>query len=109
MNKWDFPIIGEDRHIEKITPGQDIIMTGFIALEGTARLAKEQWERLSCTLPAELLEDAIGFLNYMTRVPEAAGRGSDSASPADGEKRRNYDSTLGVGRVLRTGDAGEIA
>lgn len=72
MNRWDFPIIGEDRHIEKITPGQDIIMTGFIALEGTARLAKEQWERLSRTLPAELLEEVTGFLKYMTRVPEAA-------------------------------------
>ncbi len=72
MKKWDFPIIGEDRHIEKITPGQDIIVTGFIALEGTARLAKEQWEKLSRTLPEEFLSDAVGFLNYMTRVPEAA-------------------------------------
>lgn len=72
MNKWDFPIIGEDRHIEKITPGQDIIMTGFIALEGTARLAKEQWGKLARTLPEELLEEAVGFLDYMTRVPEAA-------------------------------------
>lgn len=72
MNRWEFPIIGEDRQIEKITPGQDIVMTGFIALEGTARLAKEQWEKLSCTLPEELLEEAADFLKYMKRVPEAA-------------------------------------
>ena len=72
MKKMDFPIIENDRHIEKITPGQDIIMTGFIALEGTARLAKEQWEKLSKTLPEDFLTDAVGFLNYLKRVPEAA-------------------------------------
>lgn len=68
----DFPVIEKDRHIEKITPGQDIIMTGFIALEGTARLAKEQRARLLRTLPEELLDEAEGFLHYLTRVPEAA-------------------------------------
>lgn len=68
----DFPIIGSDRHIEKITPGQDIVMTGFIALEGTARLAKEQREGLLKTLPEELLDEAEGFLKYLTKVPEAA-------------------------------------
>ena len=68
----DFPVIEADRHIEKITPGQDIIMTGFIALEGTARLAREQRELLLKTLPEELLDDAEAFLDYLTRVPEAA-------------------------------------
>ena len=71
-HEYDFPVIEKDRHIEKITPGQDIIMTGFIALEGTARLAKEQRERLLETLPEELLDDAENFLNYLSRVPEAA-------------------------------------
>lgn len=72
ITKLDFPINDKDRQIEKITPGQDIIVTGFIALEGTARLAKEQRERLLQTLPEELLDDAEGFLHYLTRVPEAA-------------------------------------
>lgn len=71
-HEHDFPVIETDRHIEKITPGQDIVMTGFIALEGTARLAKEQRERLLKTLPEELLDEAEGFLKYLTRVPEAA-------------------------------------
>ena len=47
-------------------------MTGFIALEGTARLAKEQREGLLKTLPEELLDEAEGFLKYLTKVPEAA-------------------------------------
>ncbi len=72
MKKMDFPIIENDRHIEKITPGQDIIVTGFIALEGTARLAKEQWTKLSETLPEDFLADAVGFFDYLMRVPEAA-------------------------------------
>ena len=72
ITKLDFPVIDKDRHIEKITPGQDIIVTGFIALEGTARLAAEQRETLLRTLPEELLDDAAGFLEYLNRVPEAA-------------------------------------
>ena len=72
MKKIDFPIIENDRHIEKIIPGQDIIVTGFIALEGTAKLAKEQWVKLSKTLPEDFLADATGFLDYLMRVPEAA-------------------------------------
>ncbi len=72
MIKHDFPVMEKDKWIEKITPGQDIVMTGFIALEGTARLAGEQRERLLRTLPEELLNEAESFLNYLTRVPEAA-------------------------------------
>ena len=72
MKKIDFPIVENDRHIEKITPGQDIIVTGFIALEGTARLAREQWVKLSKTLPEDFLADAVGLLDYLMRVPEAA-------------------------------------
>ena len=71
-HEHDFPVIEKDRHIEKITPGQDIVMTGFIALEGTARLAKENREKLLKTLPEELLDEAEGFLKYLIRVPEAA-------------------------------------
>lgn len=72
MIRHDFPVSSNEKYIVKITPGQDIVMTGFIALEGTARLAKEQWELLSGTLPEEFLEAAAGLLKYLTRVPEAA-------------------------------------
>lgn len=53
-------------------PGQDIIMTNYIALEGTARAAKEKEALLKKTLPQVLLNTAKSFMDYLKDSPEAA-------------------------------------
>lgn len=53
-------------------PGQDIVLTKWIALEGTAILAHENRERLLQRYPAHLVEEAAGFDRYLSIVPEAA-------------------------------------
>lgn len=53
-------------------PGQDIVISKWIGLEGTARLAKEYREQLLGRYPAYLVEEAAGFDRYLSIVPEAA-------------------------------------
>ncbi len=53
-------------------PGQDIVLTKWIALEGTALLARLNRQRLSERYPAHLVETAAEFERYLSVIPEAA-------------------------------------
>lgn len=53
-------------------PGQDIVLTKWIALEGTAILARRGRERLLERYPVHLVEAAAGFDRYLSIIPEAA-------------------------------------
>lgn len=53
-------------------PGQDIVLTKWIALEGTAVLAGLKREQLRERYPAHLVEEAAGFDRYLSIIPEAA-------------------------------------
>ncbi len=53
-------------------PGQDIVLTKWIGLEGTAILARRYREGLRERYPAHLVEEAAGFDRYLSIIPEAA-------------------------------------
>ncbi len=53
-------------------PGQDIVISKWIGLEGTSILAKRQEEALKGRYPAYLIEEAKGFDRYLSVIPEAA-------------------------------------
>ena len=53
-------------------PGQDIVVTGFIGLEGTVRAVEREEARLGKTLPQDLLDTAKSFREYLKASPEAA-------------------------------------
>lgn len=53
-------------------PGQDIVISKWIGLEGTAILAKCKAEELLGRYPAYLIEEAKGFDKYLSVIPEAA-------------------------------------
>ncbi len=55
-----------------IKPGQDIVLSKWIGLEGTAILAMENREGLLTRYPAYLVEDAEQFHKYYSVAPEAA-------------------------------------
>lgn len=53
-------------------PGQDIVISKWIALEGTAILARQNRAKLLQRYPAYLVEEAAGFDRYLSIIPEAA-------------------------------------
>lgn len=55
-----------------VRPGQDIVLTKWVALEGTALLARIHRQRLLERYPAHLVETAEGFDRYLSVIPEAA-------------------------------------
>lgn len=53
-------------------PGQDIVLSKWIGLEGTAILARQNKEKILQRYPAYLVEEAAGFDRYLSVIPEAA-------------------------------------
>ena len=53
-------------------PGQDLVMTKWIGLEGTAILANKKREDLLTRYPEYLVEEAASFDKYLSIIPEAA-------------------------------------
>lgn len=53
-------------------PGQDIVMTKWIGLEGTAILAGKKREELLSRYPEYLVDEAASFDKYLSIIPEAA-------------------------------------
>lgn len=53
-------------------PGQDIVISKWIGLEGTSILANRKAEELQSRYPLYLIEEAKGFDKYMSIIPEAA-------------------------------------
>lgn len=53
-------------------PGQDVVVSKWIGLEGTAFLAECCGEKLRSRFPAYLVEKAAGFHSYLSVLPEAA-------------------------------------
>lgn len=51
---------------------QEIVMTRWIGLEGTAMIAQEMRGRLCSRYPADIVETAAAFDRYLSVVPEAA-------------------------------------
>lgn len=55
-----------------IKANQDIVVSKWIGLEGTARLAKEHKEELCARYPVRMIEEAAAYDKYLSVIPEAA-------------------------------------
>lgn len=55
-----------------IKANQDIVVSKWIGLEGTARLAKEHKEELCSRYPMRMIEEAAAYDKYLSVIPEAA-------------------------------------
>jgi len=58
--------------IQAAAPGQEIVISKWIGLQGTALLAKRNRARLLERYPVWLVEEAVGFDRYLSVLPEAA-------------------------------------
>lgn len=54
-----------------LRPGQDLVVTKWVGLEGTSILAKEREDMLRAKLPAEIVEKAMAFDQYLSVIPDA--------------------------------------
>lgn len=64
--------LGAYHTVREIRPNQDIVLSKWIGLEGTAILADRHRESLLERYPAWLVDAAAGFDGYLSTVPEAA-------------------------------------
>lgn len=55
-----------------VAPGQDIVISKWIGLEGTAFLAKQNRQKLLERYPAYFVDEAAGFDRFLSIIPEAA-------------------------------------
>lgn len=53
-------------------PGQDIVMSKWIGLEGTSILAQRKKEEMLARYPEYFIDEAAGFDRYLSVIPEAA-------------------------------------
>lgn len=53
-------------------PGQDVVVSKWIGLQGTALLARRCKQKLLARYPAYFVEEAAGFDRYQSILPEAA-------------------------------------
>ena len=60
------------KEVPKAKPGQDIVITKWIGIEGTALLAKTNEEKLATRYPMRLIKEAQAFDKWLSVVPEAA-------------------------------------
>ncbi len=58
--------------VRQAKPGQDIVLSKWIGLQGTAILAKRYRGKLLERYPSYLVEEAAGFTQYLSVLPEAA-------------------------------------
>jgi len=60
------------RTLKSAKPGQDIVISKWIGLEGTAFLVKKYGQKLKERYPAYLVEEAATFDRFLSIIPEAA-------------------------------------
>ncbi len=60
------------RTVKAAKPGQDIVLSKWIGLEGTAVLTKKNRQRLLDRYPSYLVDEAAGFDSLLSVIPEAA-------------------------------------
>lgn len=60
---------------DKAKPGQDVVITKWIGLSGTALLATEKRQELLSRYPARFVDEAAAFTRYLSVLPEAAAAG----------------------------------
>lgn len=66
-------LVKENRvSVKRIKPGQDIVASKWIGLEGTAFLAKNKEQELRTKYSTRFLEEAKRFGRFLPTVPEAA-------------------------------------
>lgn len=65
-------LVEQRKQMPGVGAGQDVVISKWIGLEGTTRLAKEYREELCTRYPVRMIEEAAAFDKYLSVIPEAA-------------------------------------
>lgn len=63
-----------------VMPGQDVVISKWIGLEGTVRLANEYGEKIRTYYPQHMVDTAVAYEKYLSVVPEAATAAKSNVS-----------------------------
>ncbi|MDD6810439.1 MAG: AIR synthase family protein [Lachnospiraceae bacterium] len=63
---------GQQTDSRAVKPGQDVVVSKWIGLEGTVRIARENREKLLTRYPVRMIDEAMEFDRFLSVVPEAA-------------------------------------
>lgn len=58
-----------------VEPGQDVVVSKWIGLEGTVKIVKERREELLTRYPVKMIDEAAAFERFLSVIPEAATAG----------------------------------
>lgn len=90
--------------------GDELVMTKWAGMEGTAIIAAEKREKLLETLPVELVEQAAGMLDYISVVPEAAiARNVDVTAMHDVTEGGIFGALWEIGAAAGVGIRADLA
>ncbi len=90
--------------IPKAKPGQELVITKWIGLEGTALLAREKEARLAERYPLRLIREAQAFDRWLSVVPEAATAGKSGVCRMhDASEGGIYGALWEFGRISGVG------
>ena len=85
-------------------PGQEIVMTKWAGLEGTAIIASEKEEELKMKYPASFIEGAKKMIDYISIVPEAkVAREVGAASMHDVTEGGIFGALWEIGAAAKVG------
>jgi hydrogenase maturation factor len=75
-------VIGSDekQFNSKANPNEDIVMTKWIGIEGTAIIADKSRNELCERYPVDIVDEAVSFYSHLSIAPEAAGAIKSGAS-----------------------------
>lgn len=90
--------------------GDELVMTKWAGMEGTAIIAAEKEEKLLETLPKELVEQAAGLLKYISVVPEAAvARNAGATTMHDVTEGGIFGALWEIGAAAGVGITADLA
>ena len=62
----------QSNEFQRVGADQDIVISKWIGLEGTIRLARERGDELCTRYPVRMVEEAAAYDRYLSIIPEAA-------------------------------------
>ena len=75
VGRADSPLLPGGAH-----PGQDVVLSKWIGLEGTVQLAVRLRDELEERYPLSMIEKAVNFKQYLSIIPEAATAAKSNVS-----------------------------
>ncbi len=72
--------VHDDCQRKMVTPGQDVVISKWVGLEGTVRLAGRYAKQIRTRYPGHMIDRAVAYGEYLSIIPEAATAAKSNVS-----------------------------